>query len=519
VARRGSPDENRVSAGLCSGVAPAPRGRHRRRRGAATGAADRCSGGSRAGSRRAGGEKRRRAEAAAGKPAERPPSLVHQDRLQRRPCHGQQNGQGGFKLSLRGWDPDFDYEQIVKADNGRRVSRTYPVKSLLLLKPSGGAPHGGGVLLKKGSPEYNLVLRWLRDGMAAPDDKEAQLRELTVTPRERVLDRPGQDLRLRVTARYSDGAARDVTGLARYQTQNDAVAAVDEQGRVARKAPGESAILVSYGGEVRTVNLLVPFARAAAPVNSTAVAPTGYVDDLVARKLAKLGLVASGRSTDSEFLRRAYLDTIATLPTPDETRAFLRDPAPDKRARLVDRLLERPEYVDYRALKLADLLRVNGQYLSEEGADTYYRWIHEQVRRDVPFDRLVRDLLTGAREHLPHRAGQLLPRCRQPRGPGGNDVASVSRDAHRLREVPQPPVRELEAARLLRFGRLLRALRAQGRARVRRGAGLRAARRRGAEPAHQAGGEAEVPRRGGTGRARRERRPAGRAGRVDDRAG
>ncbi len=314
-------------------------------------------------------------------------------------CHGQQNGQGGFKLSLRGWDSAFDWEQIVKADNGRRVFPKNPARSLLLTKPTGQAAHGGGVVLPKGSPEYRLLLRWLREGMTAPGDKDVYLTELLVTPGERVLPRPGIKQSLSVTARYSDGTSRDVTKLAHYQSQNDAVAAVGADGQITAKNPGESAVMVAYGGEVETANILVPYpartpiklpaAAAAAAVNAS------YIDDLVYRKLAKLGIALSGRTSDAEFLRRVYLDVIATLPTPDEVRAFLRDTDPQKRAKLIDRLLDRPEYVDYRTLRLADLLRVNGQHLSEEGADTYYRWIRDRVRKNVPYDQFVREVLTG----------------------------------------------------------------------------------------------------------------------------
>lgn len=317
-------------------------------------------------------------------------------------CHGQQNGQGGFKLSLRGWDAAFDHEQIVKADNGKRIDLKDVNRSLILTKPTGQVSHGGGPVLKKNSAEYRMLLRWINEGKNAPSDKEAQITDLVVSPRERILPAPGREQRLLVTALFSDGSRRDVTGLARYQSQNDAVAVVGEEGRVQARGPGESAILISYGGEVRTADVLVPYPnpgltkKAAKPAKSALpAAKPAYVDDLVARKLAKLHIVSSGRATDSEFLRRVYLDTTATLPTPDETRAFLRDADPGKRAKLIDRLLERPEFVDYRTLKLADLLRVNGQYLSEEGADIYYRWIRDRVAKNVPYDQFVRELLTA----------------------------------------------------------------------------------------------------------------------------
>jgi hypothetical protein len=333
-------------------------------------------------------------------------------------CHGQQNGQGGFKLTLRGYDSAFDYEQIWKADGARRINAKEPEKSLLLIKPTMQVPHGGGPRLTKGSLEYNLLFRWIIEQAKKQDQKEpskdkdksaatsvpeeARLTEIEVFPVERVVPKPGLKQRILVTARYSDGSFRDVTGLARYQSQNDAVAAVDDAGMVAAKQPGESAIMVSYGGEVKVANIIVPQTVVAAhktaslPVKpGKAPAAKGYIDRLVELKLAKLRTPVSGMTTDSEFLRRVSLDTIGTLPTPDETRAFLADRDPARRSKLIDRLLERPEFVDYRTLRVADLLRVNGQYLSEEGADVYARWIHDRVRKNVPYNLFVRELLTG----------------------------------------------------------------------------------------------------------------------------
>jgi hypothetical protein len=308
-------------------------------------------------------------------------------------CHGAQHGKGGFRLSLSGFDADFDYQNLVREAQGRRVTVAAPERSLMLLKPSLQLPHGGGRILIKGAPEYNLLLRWIKQGAPAPNDKEPHLIAVDVTPGERVLPKSNLHQQIRVTARYSDGATRDVTALARYNSQNDAVAGVDGVGLVTTKKPGESAVMVSYGGDVKVVRILVPYSNP--PVDFAKLHHANYIDELVYRKLAQVRLTPSPLCTDAEFIRRVYLDAIATLPTPDETRAFLKDTDPDKRAKLIDRLLERPEYVDYRTLKLADLLRVNGQYCSDEGADVYYRWIHDRVQKNVGYDQFVRELLTG----------------------------------------------------------------------------------------------------------------------------
>ena len=309
-------------------------------------------------------------------------------------CHGQQNGKGGFKLSLRGYDAAYDFEQVTKDAEGKRIDAKLPEKSLFLTKPTMEVPHGGGPRLVKGSPEYNLILRWVREGRAAPADKEPRLAELRVTPAERILARPGLAQPITALAKYSDGTERDVTDLCRFSSQNDVVAAVTEQGMVTARQPGESAIMVSYGGEVKVTRILVP--RSTPPLDISRLARANFIDDLVYQKLAKMRIPPSGRCTDAEFLRRVSLDVAATLPTPVETRAFLADSDPLKRRKLVDRLLERSETVDVRALRLCDTLRVNGQYLSEEGADTYYRWIRERVQENMPYDRFVRELLTGS---------------------------------------------------------------------------------------------------------------------------
>lgn len=316
-------------------------------------------------------------------------------------CHGQQSGKGGFRLSLRGWDPAFDYEQIVKADGGRRIDPTDPMRSPLLRKPLGRAPHGGGVLIQPYSAEYELFRRWLNGGRPGPDDKEPTLVEIAVAPAEATL-RAGEGRSLKVLARYSDRSARDVTAYARYQSQNDAVATVSDEGAVTARRPGESAILVSYGGRVTTASLLSPYLpapRKAPRREERSGAGQGGAsarfDTLIEAKLAKLGLAASPLCTDSEFLRRAYLDTLGLLPTPKETRAFLESRAPDKRAKAIDALLERPEFVDLRTLKMADLLRVNGQLCGDEGADTYYRWLRARVEANIGYDRLVREILTA----------------------------------------------------------------------------------------------------------------------------
>ncbi|WP_395093932.1 DUF1549 domain-containing protein [Armatimonas sp.] len=306
-------------------------------------------------------------------------------------CHGQQGGKGGFALSLRAWDPAFDFENIVRAASGRRIAASDPTRSLFLLKPLGLVPHAGGKLLTPYSEAHLIIQRWLAEGHPAPDEKtDLSITELTVTPEDALVRKPGDSVAISVRATYSDGTQRDVTRWSRFSSQNDAVASVDDTGKVRVRGPGESAILVAYSGEVKVTRVALPYA----PLSLHPEA-TNPLDLTVLGKLDKLGLTPSPRCTDSEFLRRVSLDLTATLPTPSQTRQFLDSPDPQKRSKLIDKLLETDAYVDLRTLKLCDLLRVNGQFLSDEGADTYYRWIRQQVAQNTPFDKFTFALLTG----------------------------------------------------------------------------------------------------------------------------
>jgi hypothetical protein len=310
-------------------------------------------------------------------------------------CHGAAPGQNGFKLSLRGYDPALDYDQIAKEKRGGRINVARPDASLMLKKATAAVPHGGGQRLRKGSEEYRLLARWMREG-APGIDPSVTLTDVAVFPAERVIPRPGLPQQLQVIARYADGSTRDVTRRARYSSNDDAVATVDDAtGLVTAQQGGAAAVMVSYSGCVKVARVLVPV-QEKAPVDYAKLPRANFIDDLVLRKLAQFRIEPSALATDAEFLRRVSLDVIGALPSTDEARRFLDDRSPDKRARLIDALLERPEFGDYRALKLSDLLRVNSQYLSQEGSDAFYRWIRNRARANVPYDALVRELLTAS---------------------------------------------------------------------------------------------------------------------------
>jgi hypothetical protein len=308
-------------------------------------------------------------------------------------CHGKAEGQNGFKLSVFGFDPPADYAALTMEARGRRVFPAAPEHSLLLAKASGRIAHGGGLRIARNSAEYATIRDWIAAGVpfgSATDPKVASIR---VEPQERLLAMKGQQ-QLRVVARYSDGREVDVTAHAKFQSNNDGLASVAADGLVtAGEVPGDVAIMASYLNAVDTFRAFIP--RTEAIANYPTLAESNFIDRLVFRKLKKLNIVPSAPADDAEFLRRVYLDVIGALPTADEARQFLISPEPDKRAKLVDRLLARPEFADYWALKWADLLRVDRQVLGHKRAYAYYQWIHDRLAAGQPLDEFAHELLTA----------------------------------------------------------------------------------------------------------------------------
>ncbi len=306
-------------------------------------------------------------------------------------CHGGQHGKGGFKLSLLGFEAEPDHTAIVKSAEGRRVTPFAPEESLLLLKPTLTVAHGGGKRFEPDSPAFDLIRLWLEQGAPGPSKDDPRVVGVQVYPDQRLMELD-QEQRLVVVARYSDGTQRDVTDQAKYDALNEGVAKVDAAAGLARTVgQGETNVMVRYQGYAAMARLTVPFARSRRfdfPAHN-------FIDDKAAAKWRMLGLVPSGLCTDAEFLRRAMLDTIGTTPTPDEVEAFVADIAPEKRSKLVERLLERPEYVDYWTLKWGDLLRVNSKQLGAQGMLAFNLWLREGFRGNKPVSRMVEELVTA----------------------------------------------------------------------------------------------------------------------------
>jgi hypothetical protein len=306
-------------------------------------------------------------------------------------CHGALNGQSGFKLSLFGYEPEPDYEMIVQKHDGRRINRAEPARSLLLEKPTFKVKHGGGKILREDSADYRALLDWIAAG-APRQDGERRMTSLRIWPRENLIYGKDTKQALLVTARFSDGSEKDVTSLVKFSSNDDSIAAVSPAGVVTALRGGETAVVVRAPG-------LTAAAKAGVILDNRPVPELevyNFVDRHVAAKLKALHIPPSPAASDEEFLRRASLDITGVIPTAEEARRFLNDPSPDKRARLVDSLLQRPEYADYWAIYWGDHLSNTRQLLYNKGPYTFSRWLYQAFRKNLPYDQFVRQLLVSS---------------------------------------------------------------------------------------------------------------------------
>ena len=308
-------------------------------------------------------------------------------------CHGKAEGQNGFKLSVFGFDPMADFIALTQEGRGRRLHPTIPANSLLLTKASGGVPHGGGVRIRRNSPPYRMLGEWIEAGTPFGDEADPKVASIEVQPRERSMRMKAQQ-QLRVIATYTDGRKVDVTNYAKFQSNNVGLASVDEFGLTTTlDVPGDVAVMASYMGAVDVFRVLIPGKR----IEGLPSSPPrlNFVDALVDAKLEKLNIVPAQVCSDSDFLRRAHLDIIGTLPTAIEARRFLSSTDADRRAKLVDSLLQRSEFADYWALKWADLLRVDRLKLGHKQAYEYYRWIRDSFAANKPMNEFAAEVLTS----------------------------------------------------------------------------------------------------------------------------
>jgi hypothetical protein len=337
-------------------------------------------------------------------------------------CHGTPNGKNGFRLSLRGFDTELDAMTLSREVQGRRINRLRPEASLVLLKAVAEIPHEGGRRFSKESVSYRLLHDWIVQGAIDDRTTASPVERLEISPHRATLEEPVSSQSLRVAATYRDGTVRDVTHLVRFSVDDETGAEVSGEGRVQRLKPGEVTVVAEYLGLFATARLLFldadpEFVWNPPPANND-------IDELVFAKLRELRLPPSRLCTDEEFVRRPYLDHIGRLPTPEEVRRFLADPAPDKRSQLIDDLLERPEYADCWALKWTDRLGCNQRFVGKIGAIKYHAWIRDAIATNVPEDRFVASILTAGGGNYSAPAAGFFRRMRDPQF-RGEEVAQL----------------------------------------------------------------------------------------------
>lgn len=309
-------------------------------------------------------------------------------------CHGTPSGKGGFRLSLRGFDPAADYLQLTRDVLGRRTNRLNPDASLVLQKALGGVPHEGGIRFQADSVPAQFMKAWLSEGLRDDPADLATVAKIEVVPGPRVLNMPSRWQQLAVLAHYSDGRVRDVTRLTNFSSSDDAVATVSDTGLVEFQQSGEVAILCRYLEEMLAVRFT--YLEPKEGFEWTNPPENNYIDKHVFAKLKMLDILPSELCTDEEFIRRVYLDLCGILPTPAEVKAFLDDNSPTKRSRWIDQLLERPEYADFWTLKWSDVFRSNRKTIQVKGVHVFQQWLRGHIAANTPFDRITREILTAS---------------------------------------------------------------------------------------------------------------------------
>jgi hypothetical protein len=307
-------------------------------------------------------------------------------------CHGKIAGQNGFRLSLLGFDPAFDYENLLKETRGRRVFPAAPEKSLILTKGAGIVPHGGGKKMDPDGEEFKIVRRWIASGMPYGSASDPTVTKITVFPENRVVDRKGRQ-QLAVYAHYSDGSVEDVTRRAQYESNDTDIASVSESGVVStQNVTGQAGVMARFNGFVTVFRATVPRGGEVATFDFK---PNTVVDQFTAQKWKELNIAPSALANDEVFIRRAYLDLTGTLPDVKDVLAFAESKDATKREKLIDKLLDTPEYAYFFANKWADILRVKRRNQPERayGTFAFHTWIREAMAADKPYDEFVRDIL------------------------------------------------------------------------------------------------------------------------------
>jgi hypothetical protein len=340
--------------------------------------------------------------------------LVSRTGCNGRECHGAFSGQGGFSLSLFGYDFEKDHEEMTKDSDGGeamvRIDSKNPEQSLLLLKPTLQTKHKGKERFAKGSWEYNLILRWIKEGAKLDVEETGLFDRLEIVPGEIVFGNSGGSVQLKVLAHWKDGTVEDVTQLTRFRSNDDSVATVSDTGRVQSAGAGDTHLVAFYDNGVQPIPVMRPVSDKIAS-QYPKIASRTKVDELILTKLRKVGIVPSEVCTDAEFLRRASLDVTGTLPTPEEVTSFLADKSPAKRATKIDELLTRPGYAGWFTTLLCDFTGNNPQQLVDGGglirnlngaqSRAWYDWIYKRVAENMPYDQLIAGIVLATSRKSP----------------------------------------------------------------------------------------------------------------------
>lgn len=322
-------------------------------------------------------------------------------------CHGAAAGQGGFRLSLRGFDDDGDWLSITRSANGRRMTLEDPARSLFLLKATKMVPHKGDKRFEVNSPEYKAIADWIAAGAPGPKADDPRIVSLSV-PQAHLVTTAGKSFQLKVTAKFTDGHTEDVTRWCKFNATNASVATVDDNGLIQTTGTGEGTVSAWYLSLLSVTTVTIPQEVKITEEEFAVLKPRNFIDELVLQKLRELNIPPSEGTDDHEFMRRAFLDTIGVLPSPEEVRAFVTDQSATKRDRLIDELLQRPEFVDFWSHRWSDLLLVNGDKLTPPSMWAYYNWIRRNVAANTPWDVMVRDLLTATGSTIENGAGNFF---------------------------------------------------------------------------------------------------------------
>ncbi len=328
-------------------------------------------------------------------------------------CHGAAKGKNGFKLSLRGYDPEFDHRALVDDLAGRRINRAAPEQSLMLLKTSGGVPHVGGVRTRPGEPYYEIVRQWIADGVPLDLD-HPRVKSIRIVPESVVIPLPGMKQQFAVLATYEDGTVRDVSQEAFTESSNTEVLELVPGGLATALRRGEAAVLARYEGRYAAATVIVMGDRSG--YQWVDVPANNFIDELAYKKMRAVKVLPSPLCTDEEFIRRVYLDLTGLPPEPEEVLAFLKDPRPtkEKRDALVNRLVGSAAYVEYWTNKWADLFMVNRKFLGEEGAWAFRNWIRQAVASNMPYDKFAYTILTASGSNLENPPAAYYKILRKP---------------------------------------------------------------------------------------------------------